>query len=49
VSKDEEGMEGIDGFREVQIAITGNSWVQGPVFSPRKIRSGWVVKYNADK
>ena len=49
MSQDEEGMEGIEGFREVQIGTIGNSRVQGPVLSPRKIRSGWVVKYKADK
>jgi hypothetical protein len=42
-------MEDIESFREVQIGITGNSRVQSPVFSPRKTRSGRVVKYKGDK
>ena len=47
--QEEERMEGIEGPTEVQIGITGDIQVQGPVFSPRKTRSGRVVKYKANK
>ena len=42
-------MEGIEGPKEVQIGITGDIQVQGPIFSPRKTRSGRVVKFKDGK
>ena len=42
-------MEGIEGPTEVQIGILGDIQVQGPIFSPRKTRSGRVLKYKDHK
>ena len=51
---DHDGQAEMDGIEigdssEVQGTIRGNSEVQGPVFSPRKTRSGQVVKYHSEK
>ena len=47
--QEEERMEGIEGPKEVQIGITGDIQVQGSIFSPRKTRSGRVVKFKDSK
>jgi hypothetical protein len=47
--QDSEGMEGIEGSRELQINSIGGIQAQGLVLSPRKTRSGRVVKYKGDK
>ena len=47
--QDSERMDGIEGSGEVHIDIEGESEIQGPVFSPRKTRSGRVVKYTSEE